>query len=480
MKDVSLLHHVFSSFCPDSSAVVNGEGEVLFIRSSRPVDYGTLGVAAQTVMKYLPLKAGEVALLNDPYSGGGTLNEFTFVTKLAEAGPQSLWWVWRQKHDSSFVFAKSVEEEGLRVPPTPIYQNKQLNQMILGAMAAHPLCPGDFAPWTEKICGDIIRRVESFQNLLQKQKIPLGKNLQKDYLTESRRVVRDKISEGAGGETRVDVVLDNKEFIRLHMEIHEGQVRMDFTGTSASKSHLLTESATYGVCLSALARFYHFDSLVNAGAFSALQITKPSGCLLNAKYPSPLSAGAFAVQAALQTAISLALMQIHNQRQKALCAFCPVEIQLREENKSALTLRLPGGAGGGALEGAAAFACSEVLSESFSIEKLERDWPVRVERLDFRNSLQGKGEFNGGRGLSLRFSATKNLHISWRTDLTQHRAKIPRQSSFGDHGEVTFISSQGEEKKLPSSGQLELQAGDSLMFCSGVGGGWGQVSTDKD
>lgn len=471
MSSASFLNHFFENFCPENSALLTAEGEVLHIKSDCPISYGTLGTATQTVAKYLPLKTGEVAVLNDPYSGGSTLNEFTFVTKLYD-GAQALWLAERHRLGTPVTSPKTIEEEGLRIPPTPIYQGKQFNQMILGAMAHHPLCPAGFAQWIEPICKNLESLTQKFATVLQRHKISISKNSLKEYLDISRSIVSEKISEASSGDTRAEVFLDNNELIRLHMEIHEGQVRMDFSGTSPSKTQFLTESATYGICLHAIANFYGFHSLINNGSFAVLQVTKPTGCMLTAKYPAPLSAGALSVQAALQTVIALALAAIHAKKKKAICSFCPVEIEFKSTTGSTSMLRLPGGSGACNEGSPSIFALGETLAESFSIERLEREWPVRIHRMDYRNALQGRSDTNGGRGLSLRIEALNDLQIQWRTDLTLHKVKVPRNSSLGDHAEINLVDKNQSTKNLGPAGNIQLKAGESLTICSGTGGGW--------
>lgn len=472
MSSVSILNHFLETFCPMNSALVTGEGEVLHLRAENPISYGTFGVAAQTVVKYLPLKIGDIALMNDPYSGGSILNEYTFITKLLEAGPLSIWFVQRHPYGHSIVSSKSVEEEGLRIPPTPICQNNQLNQIILGAMSAHPMCPPDFTAWIEKNCRDLETLVKKFTKIHTKHKISFSKNSIKEYLDTARDVVKEKISESASGEARVEIHMDNKEMIRLHMEIHEGKITLDFSGTSTSKDQLLTESATHGICLHAIADFYNFGPLINTGAFAMLQLTKPSGCLLNAKYPAPLSAGALSVKATLQTALNLALANIHTKKKKALSSFCPIELELKKNSGQIAVLRLPGGAGACSERASTIFALGETLSEEFSVEQLERNWPVRVQRMDYRNALVGKAVLNGGRGLTFKLEAIDEVQIQWRTDLTQHKVKVPKNSSFGDHAEVLLCHAGTESIALAPMGQMTLKAGDTLTLCSGTGGSW--------
>lgn len=478
MTPVSLLHHLFKSFCPENAALVSGEGEVLFLRSNDPLAYGTLGHAAQTVIKYLPLKTGEVALLNDPYSGGTTLNEYTFVSKIFENTTTSIWLALREKKAPSTIIGKTIEEEGLRIPPTPIFQGGQLNQFILDAMKAHPLFPPHLDTWIAEVCKKLETHRHSFNRVVEAQKNLLSKNNLKDYVARSAKIVREKIGESSSGETRVEIILDSKEMIRLHMDIHEGLVKMDFGGTTTSQNRFLTESATYGICLEALSRFYEFNDFINTGSFSILQITKPTQCLLNAKYPASLSLGALSVKSALQSAISLALSQIHLKKQRALCAFCPVELEVKTQDAEMLYLRLPGGAGARPEETEnSSAALNQPFPEDFAIEKWERKAGIRLVRLDYRNeSAQAKSQ-QGGRGLNLEIQALQDVQVQWRTDFTQARSKVAKNASASTSQSNAVLLHEGDQEKPQApTGMIQLRAGTSMIFRSGSGGSWGSAN----
>lgn len=470
----SLLSHFLNLFCPDDAALITGEGNVLFLNSAKPMNYGTLGLAAQSVIKYVPLKLGEIALLNDPSSGGTVLGEFTFVMKIYDTGGVSLWLAQRKTLQRSFVSGKSIEEEGLRIPPTPIFQNGQLNEIILGAMQGHPLCPPDLKNQVTRECAQLQSLKQSFTRTVERLKIPLSKTAIQDYLDRCSRWAHEKVQEASTGDARVEVHLDDKELIRLHMDIHDGLVKMDFGGTSNSTKRFLTEAATYGVCFEALSRFYRLKKHTNAGSFTILQVTKPSQCLLNAKYPAPMSTGSLSVKAGLQAAISSALSQIHLKNQRALCAFAPVEIEVSEAGGNSRMLSLPGGGGGKPDEKESFhFSGDRNFQGTFGVEEWERHLPLKIIRLDYRNSGKGKGAHNGGRGLILKMEAREDMDVKWRTDLTKHRIKPAKNCSAGDISEISAQNSDGEAEALPAMGHLKWKKGSILIFASGSGGGWG-------
>lgn len=460
---IELLHSLLHDFLQGESSLMTLEGDVLAVCGTQPVSYGTLTTAATTASKYLKLQEGDIALLNDPYSGGSLLSDMTFVMAVSE----DLLWVTRRPLEKSVKMAKSIEEEGLRIPPTPLRQKNQLNEMILTAMQAHPACPANFVDWLKAQCEDLTVQAKKLFDVLEQTGFTITSDLIEEYLDLSKQSATQKISEKASGEARVDIVLDSGELLRVNLEIHDGKIALDFSGTSGAKTVSLTESATYGACFYTLSRYYGFESLANSGSFSVLQITKPTGCWLIGKYPAPTYKGMTAGVAALQTALEMALSHIHNKQEKALSSYCSLQVDLRSSSKH-VHLTVPGGQG--------AQTDKEGMSAHmpcFSIEQLERDLPVQVQRVDHRHSTGGKGKFNGGRGLVMKLEIRGDVQATWLTDLTLHRPRISKNCSHGDSAEVS-VEHEGSHKILPVLGQQKFSVGDVLTLCSGSGGGFGK------
>lgn len=460
---LELFHSLLNEFLKGESALMTTDGDVLAVRGEQPTTYGTLTTAAKVASQYLKLQEGDIALLNDPYSGGSLLSEITFIMAVSE----DLLWVNRRSLDKNIKLVKSIEEEGLRIPPTPLRQKNQLNEVILSAIQAHPACPPNFVEWVKQQCKELIQQGQKLVDVLEFTGFTITGELIEEYIDLSHRTAVQKISERASGEARVDVVLDSGELLRMNLDIHEGRIAIDFGGTSASKSLSLTESAAYGACFHAISRFYGLEQMANSGSFSVLEITKPTGCWLVGKYPAPTYKGMTCGVAAIETAMDLALNQIHQKNETAVSSHCPLSFEIQTNNQRAY-VSLPGGQGGSSQ---AAGAHAQV--SAFSIEKLERELPVRVVRVDHRNSEGGKGKNPGGRGLLFKLEARGEITASWMTELTKNRPRLQKNCSHGDTCEVSFEQA-GSTKELPPWGQQKFVAGDIITLCSGSGGGYGK------
>ena len=119
----------------DSAACLTGNGDLIALKYETLADIGTLSASAVSVLRYLPLKMGELAILNDPYSGGTVLSHVTLVTPLSDASSSAmgagLFLAFRIGFRPRLVMTNSLEEEGLRIPPTPLAHNRKINLMII-------------------------------------------------------------------------------------------------------------------------------------------------------------------------------------------------------------------------------------------------------------------------------------------------------------------------------------------------------------
>lgn len=463
---IELFHSLLNDFLQGESALITLEGDVLAVRGNNPATYGTLATAAQIAGKYLKLQEGDIAILNDPYSGGTTLDEVTFIM----AASEDLLWVRRRPLKKSIKTGKSIEDEGLRIPPTPLRQNGKINEVILTAMQSHPACPPQFADWIKDQFADMIQQTQRLHDAIEFTGFVITGELIEEYIELSKNLAYQRISESASGETRVDIVLDSGELLRLNLEIRDGKILMDFGGSSTAKAIHLTESAAYGTCFYTISRYYGFTDYANSGTFSSLQVTKPAGCWLMAKYPASTLKGMTSGVAALQAAIELALTNIHLKREKALSCYSPLTVQL-QSSASQTVLQLLGGEGAYSDKDG---ACAKL--EDISVETLERELPIKMLHAGLHQSEGGKGKYSGGRGLIMKLEALDEIEALWLSDLTLHKPRITKNCTHGDPCEVR-IESGDTTKTLPVLGHHKILKGEILTFCSGSGGGFGKAES---
>ena len=276
-----------------SGALLTREGDILHTKSDLPFEVTGFKYLAENSLKYITLKPGEIMITNDSYSGGSFLHRYSFLMPLssAEGNFPGLLLCVRREFAPGLSVATRHDDEGLRIPPTPLFQNGQLITPIIDAMSFHPLCPAGFKDWLQTTVSDLSEMHKKWQALEKNCKMQFNASDIKKFLSFSQKYTTEKILEKAQGETRTEVRLDSGEVLKLHLEVNNGLVKADFSGSGPGFKAHVTDLATFGACYEALANFYELKCFKSSGSFSVLQVTKPLGCFLNAKYPSSTHQG---------------------------------------------------------------------------------------------------------------------------------------------------------------------------------------------
>lgn len=423
-----------------SAALMTLDGDVLQAKSNLPFEVTGFKNIADTALKYVNLLPGEILVTNDSYSTGSLLHRYSFVMPLTRPGatqPGLLLCV-RREFAPGLSSSDKIDNEGLRFPPTPIFQNGQLNKPIIEAMSMHPLCPQGFSSWLEHTVEELSGLRKRWQ-LLEKSSKPTFTTAEiKKFLAFSRDFTTEKILEKTQGDGRAEIRLDSGELLKLHLEINNGLVRADFGGTTAGVKCHLPDLATFGACFEALASFYHLNGFKNSGSFSALQVIKPLGCFLNAKYPHSPHQGLQTGVMAVQMAMTLALHQIVKNQQPLLsCADLKMEMAFPEGPRwfSSWSAR---------------HCC-----ESISIEALEARYPVEFLRLEKDHEKMH---------LALELRALGVCQIRWLTDFTKHGLSAPKGLTAPKPPQLEILTPEGEWTPLPSQGSSDLAPGTNLRL----------------
>ena len=471
------LQHTLSPF--DSAACLTGDGEILDIKYETLADVGTLGASALTVTRYFPMQLGDVVILNDPYSGGTTLSMITIVTPLLLNHPQipNLYLAIRTGFRPQLLLSKTLDEEGLRIPPTPIAQNRVLNEMILQAISSHPLCPRGLVERIKSELNLIWKRVDCFQTLLKKNSHFSHRPIIKEFLKSSRNHFMQLLQELPSGETKIETRLESGELIRLRLELSNESVSFDFSGTSASQRLCLTDSAAFGACFGAVAAFLQKPIPLNSGSFSLLHVTTPLGSFLNAKYPSPTFKGMTEGTSQVAGTILQALGNIVPQKKFAASVLTPIQIGLEFTNGQSFFDALPGGIGASPFShGADAIPFWQRISLRNSIQEIETIFPLLINQVSLKKESGGKGQFHGGDGILKEYILQQDATFRWIMPHHKNPPKGLKGAKDGSPAEIFIEKKNGERiQQDKSEGQCLVSTGEKICVTSSGGGGYGKA-----
>jgi N-methylhydantoinase B len=470
-----LLESVFPSSV--SACVITPDGSPLHLQYIHLADIGTLPLAARTAQQYLQLKPGQIAIMNDPYSGGTLLSTITLITgvSLTNKTPDKsdLLLAYRFPLRPHLKFAATVDEEGLRVPPTPICENNEINKPLLKTMADHPQAPAQLFDKTIEAISSLQTLAKNFITSFEIYELGFSKVLVQNYLAESHKIMKTVVGEFPLGDAFSLLTLKDETRMKVHVETTGDKILMDFTGTSSNKKMNLTDSATFGACFGALVSLFDQPLPINAGSFQILEVRTPSGTLLNAKYPAPTFLGMTDGVALTANLVLRALGEIIPKKQVA--ATYPGQCALDLEFEGGLHFFDTVAPGTGASvdgkgeDGIHFWARSPLQA---SIEDIEKRFPVRITNLTIRNGSGGKGQFKGGDGLIKTYELLSPAFARWALGPSLKMEGIDGGTA-GAEPEILITRKGGSKEKAETYGNGRFEAGDIITIHSAGGCSFG-------
>ena len=128
-----LLSEHFTQF--DRAALTTADGQTIYLKYTSTGDIGTLPHSAEVSHRYLQIQDFDMVLLNDPYSGGSLLTSPTLVMGMSlKPGKADFLVTTRITLPPHSGPHKTIDDEGLRIPPSPLMTQGQLNDALLNAL----------------------------------------------------------------------------------------------------------------------------------------------------------------------------------------------------------------------------------------------------------------------------------------------------------------------------------------------------------
>jgi len=450
-----------------STALFDDRGRMVAQAEHIPVHLGAMPDAVTAVMEHAPART-DVYVLNDPFAGGTHLPDITLVSR-TDVG----FAVTRAHHadvggsepGSMPAFSRTLEEEGVVIPPTRIEPG------TLERFAARTRAPderlGDFrAQFAAHRLADA--RVA---DLCARHGADRIRDAMEELISYSERVVRASIARLPDGRFEAADVLEAPKGdleLRVAVTIEGDELEVDFTGTAPQYDGNLncplavTRSATYFVvrCLTGP------DVPASSGAFAPVQVAAPSGCLVNAEPGAAVAGGNVETSCRIVDVLFAALGQA-----------VPVPAQ-GQGTMNNLTLgsdrftyyETLGGGQGACPDADGPSGVHVTMSNTLTtpVEALELAYPLRVRRHELRLGSGGAGRHRGGDGVVREVEALEPCRASV---LSERRAHAPAGSAGGAPGERGKNLLNGRE--LPAKASVDLARGDVLRLETPGGGGYG-------
>jgi N-methylhydantoinase B len=477
LKFFEKISSLFSAF--GRATLLTSDHETLFLKYETLADIGTLPQSAEVSHKYMHLQDGDIVLTNDPYSGGTILSSPTLVLGVGSrlvkgATPAEFIMASRLTLEPQVAPAKTIDEEGLRIPPSPLYIRGEANNAIIDAIKSLPQAPVGMVEAIQAECKRLLAFRDRFKAQIVSGELNLSRAQIKSYLHDCEHEFRKRVEEFREGTGQSELHIGPKEQIKLRAEVHEGHFLFDFAGTSPGESLFMTDSATMGAAIGTVLSILRLDAPLNTGVLSRFEIKAPRGSMVNSAFPRPLYLGHTDGLNLIANAVSLALAQIDPRLAWSASGPSHCSYELRFRGGKVFWDSLP--VGGGATPKNAGVNAAFVwrrLNLNESIEQNELTYPMQYVNVGLRANSGGAGLRGGGSGIAKALRLLEDAELAWQFVSPLHKPEglAGGKSALGP--ELKVKRADGSEIDLAPTGRMTLQKGDQLIVLSPGGGGFG-------
>jgi N-methylhydantoinase B/oxoprolinase/acetone carboxylase alpha subunit len=471
-----------------SAALFTASGELLAQAEHIPVHLGSMPAS---VAAAIATGVRAPMLLNDPFAGGTHLNDLTMVSPVVLEGvdgDELVGWVANRAHHADVggtapgsmpPDALTIDEEGLRLPPTPI--DHAVLAQVVDASRTPEERRGDLdAQWGANVLG--VARLGELARML-------GGTEQFDAVLDyGERRMRAALDALPDGSYHFRDVLDSAgprpeqqtpTWIALTVVITGDEVTFDFTGTDDQRPGNVNavEAVTVSAVAFAIRTATDPTLPANGGVMRPVRIVVPAGSVVAAQPPVAVGAGNVEVSQRVADVCLGALARA-------------VPARIGSAGQGTMNNVLLGGdgwvhyetVGGGQgarpwADGMSGVHTAMTNTLDTPVEALERALPVRVRRYSLRRGSGGAGTYAGGDGIARELEALAPITVSLVTERRVSRPWGLDGGAPGSPGENWLLPGGDETRarRLLDKCTVTLEPGDVLRLLTPGGGGWGRA-----
>jgi N-methylhydantoinase B len=486
-----------------SVGLFDAQGRLIAQASHIPLHLGSLLGSVKAVLArhdIASMRDGDAFVLNDPYLAGGThMPDISIVTPIVIDGTVRAFAANVGHHSdvggpvpgSISGRARSVFEEGLRLPVIRLMRAGELDEDLLGLIAHNSRDPVERSLDLKVQVAANARGVRLMRELVQRMGLVAVANAIDDLLAYTARRLRNRIRDMADGEGSFTAWLDDDGLggepvpIRARVVISGDEMTVDFAGTGRETRGALNvpESALRATVYYAVKTLLDANLLPNSGMFDCIAIRTEPGTLVAPRFPAAVGAR------------SITCNKIARALFGAFATLLPPDRVMASSHDSVPAIIFSGprrvgddtfvyletlGGGMGArsdADGMEAIHVHLTNTSNLPVEALEYEYALLVDEYALVPDSGGAGRYRGGLGISRQIRAMRDgVVFSVRSD--GHVLGAPGLAG-GSEGATAHLIRNGHEELSSKTASLVLAAGETIRIETGGGGGYGDPH-DRD
>jgi len=485
-----------------SVALFDRRGRLVAQGTQIPLHLGSLNGGISALLdrvKLEQIREGDSFICNDPYLANGThLPDITIITPIFWEGRIEFFAANIGHHadvggavpGSIAGGARSVFEEGIRLPVTRICKAGELDVELLELIAANTRDPEERkldlqVQIATNACGVAETRSLVRQTGMEQVRVAID-----DLIEYTRRRMCNRIAGLASGEYVFTEYLDDDGMggepvpITARVRIAGGDLTIDFegSGTQARGAMNVPLNALQACVYYSIKALLDPELLPNAGLFEAVEIRAPLGSIVNPRPPAAVGARSITCQKVCGAIFGAFRALLPPERVMASGNdVVPAIVYSGELTHRAgyyVYLETLGGGSGGRYDadGMDAVHVHMTNTSNLPVEALENEYPLQVDEYALVVDSGGPGRHRGGMGIARQIrTLVPNTIFSVRSD--SHTVGVPTGVLGGMDGRrARLVQNHGtpQAKELYSKvARIEMTPGDSMRIETPGGGGYG-------
>ena len=483
-----------------SCAVFAADGALVAQADFIPAQLGAMSLVVGSVLeRWGPdIAEGDVFVANHPYMGAMHTPDVNILQPVFVDGELFSWTGATAHHldvggvnpGTEGPDLRELYAEGIILPPIRLYRGGQDNRDVFDLLTENvrdPLSTISDLRAQRAACGLGERRIRELIERFGRRAIETGF---RQAIDAAERATRQLLRELPDGEAEAEGFLDDDGRggppTRIHARLVKRRDRLtvDLSGSArqvAGAFNVPWASTRAGVVY-ALRAMTDPSMTSNEGILRPVEIVCPRGSVLNPDPPAAVSVRHNTCQR-LADVLVRGFSDLWPDRAVASSTVTFVGLNLSSRapgsgRRSVLSDVIGGGTGahaeGPGLDGVDTYMANVGL---MPVEVAETNYAVRVLRTELLEGSQGRGRFDGGRGLRRELLVLEGPEVvTFYAEQTDERFRPAGAAGGGDAApsRITVLGPDARVRELPQKATVEVEAGTLIRIETSGGGGYGR------